>query len=735
MYPKTKKKLALKALIGLLFFIPLSLEAQTITLKGRVVDEKHEPVAGATIWLEYTHINTVSDRDGAFVLSNIPKEALLQVKAKAIGYQSARLVVDNSNKLPLVVVLRPSPLKLDEVVVTGTGTRHLLKNSPVDVDVFTQKELKSINAYSFESAMMALSPNISFAPTVMGSNLQINGLNNSYILVLVDGKRLAGDMGGNTDLARINMNNIKRIEVQRGAASSLYGSEAMGGVINIITDQHKQPVFTRYAARYAGERQLRQNLTTEVNLGIVQYSANWQRMQTPGWQLSDLEINSRGDTVSTVKKAQNRFYSDVLEQKLMLIPDKNFSVYLQGTIFDRKISRPTSAYAFDMKFKDYSFGAGAKYMIEQRGVVTLDYYTDNYKYYKLYTKASGLFAAGEQERARHQQYSETHLKTVYRFHPNNRFTGGVQHQVEALDSQSDLGGTGMRQVYTTSLYFQDEIKIPSVKLQIVPGVRYVYHQTFKNRITPKLALMYSPQNFNFRASYSAGYKAPELKKLYSLTESTARSIITIPNTELKPETSHYGTVEAEYMQETWRVSVSAYYNQLRNLITRGLLTNKPAEYASYRTVQQYQNTSKARVKGLEATLDISPLPSLSTSLAYSFTDSYDYDTRTPLEKVSKHVATFYSSWSKNWSLAHSQFTLSGRWQSRRYNNDGEAKAFNIWNITTTHRLKPLGNIILESVLGVENIFDFTDRRPFGVNYGTLSPGRTLFVGLAVEFAK
>lgn len=705
-----------------------------ITLKGQILNEQHEPIADASIWVEYTHLHTLSDQNGHFILHDVPSDTTLLLKAKALGYQATHKQLASADT-HITFILKSSPLKLNEVVVTGTGTRNILRNNPVAVDIFTKNELNKINPYSFESAMMTLNPAISFAPTVMGANMQINGLNNSYILVLIDGKRMAGDTGGNTDLSRINIDNIKRIEVQKGAASSLYGSEAIGGVINIITEKRKNNFFAKSTTRYAKYNQLRQNFTTEINRRAFNYTASWQHLQTQGWQLNDTEITSKGDTIATDKKAQNKFYSHTIDQRLTFNPDKHFSAYLQNNLSTRKISRPPSAYAFDMKYKSYNFGVGMKYMIARKGVITLDYYTDNFKYYKLYIKPSGSFNIGDQETGRHQKYSETHLKTVYNFHPQNRFTAGIQHQEDYLSSSSDFGGTGAREVSTTSIYVQDEIRLLRKTIQIVPGVRYTYHKTFKNKLTPKLAMMYSPGNFNLRASYAQGYKAPELKKLYSLTESSARSTITIPNTNLKPETSDYLAVGAEYNLSTLSISTSMYYNKLQNLITRRPLDPKPQEYASFRSVQQYQNTSKARIKGINISLSAAPGYGLSISAGYSFTDSHDYDTRTPLEKVSKHVATLQAGWEKKWNNINSFWGITGRWQSRRYNNDGEAKAFNIWDFSSTHQLRQIAGIILEAGMGVENIFGFTDKRPFGVNYATLSPGRTLFISLSAQFNK
>ena len=125
--------------------------------------------------------------------------------------------------------------ELNPVVVTGNGHRQLLKSTTTPVHVVSQQLIKETGVTDFQQALSRLIPQISFSPNAMGSYIRVNGLGNKYILVLVNGKRMIGDIAGNVDLSRIDMSRVKRIEVLDGAASALYGSDAIGGVINIIT--------------------------------------------------------------------------------------------------------------------------------------------------------------------------------------------------------------------------------------------------------------------------------------------------------------------------------------------------------------------------------------------------------------------------------------------------------------------------------------------------------------------
>lgn len=140
---------------------------------------------------------------------------------------------------------------LDQVVVTGTGNHQQLKNTPVPVKVITASDIKKIGITDFQSAMASLSPSLSFSGGgAMGDYMMMNGLSNKYILILINGRRLTGDVANNIDLARIDMSRIRRIEIVNGAGSSLYGSDAIAGVINIITDEPKNTLRATSNTRY-----------------------------------------------------------------------------------------------------------------------------------------------------------------------------------------------------------------------------------------------------------------------------------------------------------------------------------------------------------------------------------------------------------------------------------------------------------------------------------------------------
>lgn len=729
-----------KILLTALFCCIAKVAFSQLTLKGKVVDEKGNALMGASVWIEYSTIGTSTDEKGEFALNRVPQGKHI-LRATSIDYDGQRKeVIDTDNDIQFT--LKRSPFKLNEVVVTGTGTHRRLKNSPVAIDVISKRELENVNIPTFENAMIALSPSLSFTPNVMGSFMQLNGLTNKYILVLVDGKKLAGDVGRNTDLSRINMNNIKRIEILKGAASSLYGSEAMAGVINIITDKHKESVYLSSNTRYSRYNQFSQSINADINYGGFSSSTSFQRNQTDGWQLSNQEVVTDKKTgeeklVDTDKKAVNRYYSDIFSQKFTYDANQVLSFYTEGSLFDKKYKRSPDSYKYDMKYNDYTIGAGAKYLLKDKGVINLDMYTDNFEYAKVYIAESGDFKPGDEERSRRQKYYDINLKSALDFAKQNKVTLGTQYQIDYIESESDVSDGSSRDRYTWSLYAQDEIKLLENKFQLIPGVRYVYNKDFKSKLTPKLSAMYSPnENFNFRASYSMGFRTPDMKELYNINVSG--TTLSLGDANLKPETSNYYSLNAEYIHRSFTFSVTGYTNRIKDIIVarninETITPEEEAEGIKKKTV--YSNSSKARVNGMEFNVNSYLGAGFTIGGGYSYVDSKDDDTGKQLQKVSRHTGNINANWTKKWWIFNSNFNLTGRIQSRRYYEDGDARSYNLWNLSTNHRMKSINGLVLEPGFGIENIFDFVDDKPFGSNYATLSPGRTFYVSLSIRFSK
>ena len=181
---------------------------------------------------------------------------------------------------------------LQEVVVTGTGTQHLLKNAPVQTEVITNKMLRQYGGKSLEDILSGLTASFAFNDGDMGSQMQLNGLGNSYILILIDGKRIHGDVGGENDLSLIDPQNIEKIEIVKGASSALYGSDAIAGVVNVITKKHDEGLLLENATRVGSYGDVRQHNGLALRWGKLSSYTNFHMQHTDGWQNTATEYPS-----------------------------------------------------------------------------------------------------------------------------------------------------------------------------------------------------------------------------------------------------------------------------------------------------------------------------------------------------------------------------------------------------------------------------------------------------------
>ena len=199
---------------------------------------------------------------------------------------TAQSILKGKNKSDLSIML-------NEVVVTGTGTEHYLKDAPVQTEVITKKALEQYQARSVEELLSGLSPSLTFHDGDMGSHIQLNGLNNDYILIMIDGKRMNGDVGGQNDLNQLNTANIERIEIVKGAASSLYGSDAIAGVINIITKKNTGKSEMTSTTRVGEHGDVRESASLGLSFGKLKSVTAVNFRHTDGWQNTDLQWNQQ----------------------------------------------------------------------------------------------------------------------------------------------------------------------------------------------------------------------------------------------------------------------------------------------------------------------------------------------------------------------------------------------------------------------------------------------------------
>ena len=668
---------------------------------------------------------------------------------------------------------------IQEVVVTGTGTQHLLRNAPVQTEVISSRMLQSYGGSSLQDILSGLTSSFAFNEGDMGSQMQLNGLGNNYILVLVDGKRLHGDVGGENDLSLIDPHNIERIEVVKGASSALYGSDAIAGVINIITKKHDDALLFENATRYGSHNDLRQHNGVGLAFGPLKSYTNFQLQHSDGWQNTATEWTPSSATPITDSrnKTVNEHTNWQLSEQLTWTVNPQLELYASGTYYRKGIYRPKGKYpkydvkTFDLKYRNASASVGGKWRHgltqTKTDALTLDIDWNRHAYYHSFT--STTLAEGFDEQGRlildfpyfegqkalqsNQERTMAHLKGVFTLPHNHRLSGGMEVRYDYLKAPTSIAGKTATD-NTEALYVQDEwqcdVNGGTTAIHLTPGLRLNRNQGFGLRLTPKLSAMLSTGDLRLRASWSQGFKTPTLKERnYRYMREMTTIIMYLGNPDLKAQTSNYFSLNGEYTWGPVNLTVTGYLNKLDRMITLVTVpaTEAPAEYRQQYgellgKVRRYENMEDARTMGADVSLRYSH-KELQAGLGYSYLDTrahvYDADhdrlESVTIDGMAHHKGNAFVTWQRK-VLG---LGLYGRFSSKRYyQTDGDGKGYQIWRLSGHYSFglgrKPYAPTCkLEA--GVDNLFNYCDRTPHGLHLGTTTPGRMVYATLTVKWNK
>ncbi|MBR4779695.1 MAG: TonB-dependent receptor [Bacteroidaceae bacterium] len=672
---------------------------------------------------------------------------------------------------------------LPEVVVTGTGTEHLLRNAPVQTEIISRKMLDSYGGRSIEEILAGLTASFAFGEGDMGSQMQLGGLGNSYILILIDGKRIHGDVGGENDLGLIDPQNIERIEIVKGAQSALYGSDAMAGVVNIITKKVRgehssakdEGLQIDNSTRYGSYNDLRQHNGVALALGPVTSYTNFQLQHTDGWQNTAEEYTEAQVITDSRNKTVNAYTLWQVAERLIYTPRKDLELYADGTYYTKSIHRPQDGrhpscdvYTYDLMYRNASASTGGRWKPNDTDVVTLDIDWNRHAYYYAYTDTTlsdgydplGNFTnyypyfPGQINLQSDQQRLMAHLKGVFALQASV-LSVGAEYRYDYLNAPMRTA-TGTADDWTAALYAQDEWN-PLAWLNITAGLRLNENGGFGFRATPKVSTMLSLGDFRVRAGWSQGFKTPTTKELHYryLHTMGSSTFFNLGNTELKAQGSTYVSAGVEYRGERLTASVTGYRNRLDNMIA---LVNVPlseiphdvtsaytGDGSSAIVARKYMNMEDARTLGVDVNLSYTFAEGLTAGGNYSWLDTqaHEYDTQHDrLEEVvidgtAHHKWNAYLIWNHRF---HKKYklgaNLSTRGSSRRYyQNNGDGAPFQLWRLNTTHDLGTAAShpFTYRIEAGVDNIFNYVDRTMHPYHLGTNSPGRTVYAALVVHF--
>jgi outer membrane receptor for ferrienterochelin and colicins len=569
-----------------------------------------------------------------------------------------------------------------------------------------------------------------------------------------------GDISGNVDLSRIDMSRVKRIEVLDGAASALYGSDAIGGVINIITDQPKDEIISVTSqTQVGGNGKFSEKVNLNISTGILGSYTSYDHDESDYYQNNDLTYVDKeaGTTKKTVDGIGIGYTSHVADQRFTLDPLRHLSLYAQGTYSWKQTRRPrvveglAGGSAYEIRSEGMRWGAGGTYKLSTDNQLQFDFVADKYQYGNHYEQESGNYAVGDYTMSKRQRYYDAELKGLFKFTENSTSIFGLDWRNDFLCATS---GDVDNHVYTMAAYAQHDLTLLT-NLSATVGLRYTRHEAFGNDFTPKVSLMYNLGDFRFRAAYSRGFRAPGLDELYYhyFKLMKGRPVITFGNEDLKAEKSNYASLSAEYTNDRFSLSVMGYINRVDNMIVKETIKIDDAtrrelaesfpeataeQLAGMTTYGHYVNSNKGDVKGLQvnATYNITRDLVFIANYSYTYARTQSGEEWQNLERSIRNTCTLTANYGHTWGKYRLGVNINGRLQSRTYYPSYEdAPGYGVWNLHTTHTITPNQRLIIEPGLGIDNIWNKTDHRIDGTKtrYALYSPGRTIMGSLKLKF--
>ena len=577
---------------------------------------------------------------------------------------------------------------LDEIVITGTKTPHLLKDVPVQTVVITQEEIKNSSAQTVSDllktvpGLFVVSEDI---PGVTSWRSKLRGLdfNSGYGLILVNGQRVKGGGMGEYGygLNQVPLSAIERIEVIKGPGSVLYGSDAMLGVINIITkpcpEEAKMGVElaggsqgTKIGSAYAG--------TSMGNLGLFLNAS-----------ISEADIGAYGyrssrDETYDDKRFDSRIsyrFSDKVKGDLVLAVDDQ----------DRTRNYKTEDVQRHNWDKKYRVAPTVDITIDEASSAVI---TGYYYNWEMNAMESGSDSSGFTPTVGDMFYHDVEARYIRSFGERFCMTLGSEFLEEKLDYNMADESVG-----TLSGYAQMEAGFFE-NLTLVLGVRYDDHEKYGEYFSPKLSFMYRPfDDTAIRGSVGRGFKSPTIRQLYYTELYQHGTYWYRSNPNLEAETSWgYSLGVEQGLGRRLLFDLTLYRNDINDKV----LSVDTGEFEDGLPITTYENVSKAHTQGVELSLKAILARGLTGTFSYTFTDTEDEDTGNELT----YVPTNNLSAGLTWKYAPLDLTLSGTLQyaDKMYTNADNSEETEAYTVVDLKAVKALGKGFTFSIEG-NNVFD------------------------------
>lgn len=621
-----------------------------------------------------------------------------------------------------------APTPLGEIVFTGTKTHHTLEDVPVETLVITAEEIAQKNSQTIMD-LLATVPGIQtgYHNDVFGTYswlAKMRGLpfDSGYGLVLVDGQRSmgCGQSGGMGEygigLNQIPVSMVDRIEVVKGPGSALYGSDAMAGVINIITKKAPEKATGRAGVAYGwyDVKREKSDGSTEDAHGSRNHSQAYlsygDRLSENWGYLLHYTHESADDIASDPVRSDRHAFMGKLDGRVNDRTDL-FLKYETGT-YEKEDVREEDSQRLCL---------GVDFHLAPAHTLSIKGYTYDWDFSHGYPGYAYGFKEGD------VGYDQAEVQYTWEMADWNTLVVGGEAQLQKIGYtiENDDGTTVTvdEDVKTKSLYIQDEARLFD-RITLVAGGRYDDHSTFGDEVNPKVSLMYKPQrDTTLRASFGTSYKSPTIRQLYYSAPYRHGSFYAQSNPDLKPEKGkgYSASLEQWFFNRMIMVDLGCFRNEVDDMVVRedtGTLYNDLP-------LMKYKNVEEAITQGIEFMAKACFTDAFTTTLSYTYTATENKETGKDLTYVPRHSAALSPAygWEKYGVEASATLSFNGK----QYTNAGNTQKIDAGTKVDAKLQKHLSQSATLS-LEADDIFDSCEGRE-----GRFHAGRTLTLKLDLMF--
>jgi outer membrane receptor for ferrienterochelin and colicins len=519
-----------------------------------------------------------------------------------------------------------------ETVITGSRTERKAADAVIATEAVTRAQIEQLGVRDLPQLLQQQSAGVEMVYTNRGTGLRLQGMDPEYVLVLIDGQRVSGRSGPFTDLSRFSLREVERVEIVKGPAAALYGADAIGGVVNLITRRPQQRLQANLRGMFGSltETDVRGNVGSKLGPFELRGGGGYRSRRAYTWippeEVANADVTS-GPSLRRIDYDVEAAYAPSDQMRLSARVGYAWTDFgaVDANTSGAKFDRFQRTEQFDVwvgHAGKYASGTTAtlrfhyglfkdQFLVDQRNGTALDEYSSNL------TRLWEGYAQVDKKVGRHL------------------LTSGVEGLGEFLDSSRIDPSFVSRGRF--GVFLQDEWVLVDrgPRLAIAPGLRLDVDTQFGAAPAPRVALKFDPSSsFTLRTSWGLGYRPPSFQELYLKFSNAGVGYVVAGNPGLKAEYSNSVNAGIDWRPlDGWEVSASAWHTSITNLInvTAAGVPN-PDDPVTF----GYENVAAAYTQGVELSARLRLFRAAWLDVGYMGLDARDLTRNRPLEGRANH---------------------------------------------------------------------------------------------------